>query len=401
MSGSVTPSIMPCAFVFCVPLLCVPLLCVPLTGQMFSTGAPVLPPASREMRLMAPAEYRKFAAWAEGNPKIKVIRQLPPNLSPGYRVGANFVYDLENHSWVLDRDSDGYKLFLDLKGDGDLSRANALRFHDQDGVRLIDVHMGRGEALWTARFELVPDTAVPGAVAVRMNLAASRSGKIVVHGQEIPFRLSGSSGRYDVLGSKVSFDRGRNGNYESYRPTDRWVNLAGRTYEFQVDPHGAFLTLKESDSRSDRPSLKPGSPIPDVSLPDLEGKMHALRRNSADVTLLEFWNTSCSPCREEMPKLKALFDKVPRSRFNIIGVSSDESEEVLKKYLLEFGIPWPECREADDGPMHRLMRIEMMPTYFLLSRQGEILDRWAGSGPTIAKIEAALKAVPERDGPIR
>lgn len=385
----------------CTGIFFVPILCLPLTGQVFSTAPPVLSPASRAMRLMTPAEYKRFAAWAEGNPNIKVIRQLPPNLSSGYRVGANFVYNLENHSWVLDRDSDGYKLFIDLKGDGDLSRSNALRFHDQDGVRRIDIHMGQGEALWTARFDLVPDTAVPGAVAVRMNLAASRSGKIVVHGQEIPFRLSGSSGRYDVLGSYISFDREKNGNYEPYRPTDRWVNLAGRTYEFQVDPHGAFLTLKESDSRSDRPSLKPGSPIPDVSLSDREGNVHALRRNTADVTLLEFWNTSCGPCREEMPKLKVLYDKVPRSRFNIIGVSSDESEEVLKKYLLEFGIPWSECREADDGPIHRMMRIEMIPAYFLLSRNGEILDRWAGSGPTVAKIEAALKATSAPEMPIR
>ena len=43
-----------------------------------------------------------------------------------------------------------------------------------------------------------------------------------------------------------------------------------------------------------------------------------------------------------MPKLKALYDKLPRSRFAIIGVTSDESEEVLKKYLAEFAIAWPE-----------------------------------------------------------
>jgi thiol-disulfide isomerase/thioredoxin len=224
-----------------------------------------------------------------------------------------------------------------------------------------------------------------------MNLGANRSGKILLDGREIPFRLSGSSGRYDLLGDHVSLDREGNGKFESYGPNDRWVNLAGKTYEFHVAPHGASLTLTESDSRPDRPSLKPGSPIPDVSLTDLDGKAHAFRHNTADFTLVEFWNTNCGPCREEMPKFKALYDRVPRSRFEILGVTSDESEAVLKKYLAEFAIAWPECRESDDGPVHRLMRIEGIPAYLLLSKNGEILDLWVGSGPAVAKIEAALK----------
>jgi thiol-disulfide isomerase/thioredoxin len=213
----------------------------------------------------------------------------------------------------------------------------------------------------------------------------------LLDGREIRFRLSGSHGRYGLPGDHVSFDRDGNGKYEIYGPNDRWVNLAGKTYEFHVDPHGAFLTLKEADSHPDRPSLKPGSPIPDVSLTDLKGKLHAFRHNTADFTLLEFWDTNCGPCRKEMPKLKALYDKLPRSRFDIIGVSSDESEEVLKKYLAEFAIAWPECRESFEGPVHHLLRIDGEPTYFLLSENGEILDHWVGAGSAISKIEVALR----------
>jgi len=367
------------------------LLCLPLTAQVFPTGSAVMPPSRGEMRPLTPAEYQKFATSAEGSNNIRVIRQLPPNLSPAYRLGYNFVYESANHGWILDHDSDGYKLFLDLKGDGDLSNSQPFRFHDEGGVPRIDVPMKDGVTQWTARFELVQNSGDANGAAIRMNLGAYRSGKILLDGHEIPFRLSGSSGRYDLLGHHVSFDREGNGKYESYGPKDRWVNLAGKTYEFRVDPQGASLTLTESDSLPDRPSLKPGSPIPDVSLSDLDSKAHAFRRNTAEFTLLEFWNTNCGPCREEMPKLKALYERLPRSRFDILGVTSDESEEVLKKYITEFAIAWPECREPDDGPVHRLMRIEGVPAYFLLSKDGEILDQWVGSGPAISKIEAALK----------
>ena len=371
-----------------VRVFCALLFCLPLTAQVFPTGHPIKPPSGGAMLPLTPVEYQKFATANEGYSFVKVIRKLPTNLSPDYRLGYNFIYESDNHGWILDRDSEGYKLFLDLKGDGDLSSSQPFRFHEEGGVPRIDVPMKDGASPWVARFELVQS---PGGAAVRINLESYRNGKILLDGHEIPFRLSGSSGRYGLPGDQVSFDREGNGKYESYWPGDRWVNLAGRTYEFHVDPHGGFLTLKESDSRPDRPSLKPGSPIPDVSLTDLKGKPHAFRHNTADFTLLEFWNTHCGPCREEMPKLKVLYDKLPRSRFDILGVSSDESEEVLKKYLAEFAIAWPECREPFEGRVHRLLRIDGEPTYFLLSRNGEILDHWVGSGSTIPKIEAKLK----------
>jgi hypothetical protein len=126
---------------------------------------------------------------------------------------------------------------------------------------------------WTARFELIQGSGDGGGVAIKITFGVYRSGKILLNGHEIPFRLSGSHGRYDDLpGDHVSFDREGNGTYESYDPHDGWVNLVGKTYEFHVDPRGASLILKESESSPDRPSLKPGSPIPDVSLPDIEGK---------------------------------------------------------------------------------------------------------------------------------
>ncbi len=364
------------------------LFSLPLLAQVFTTGAPVKPPSGNAMHPLTPGEYKKFADGAQGMASFQAIRRLPTNLSADYRLGYNFVYSSGNHGWILDHDAEGYKLFLDLKGDGDLSNSSPLRFHDEGGVERIDVPMKDGMSSWLARFELVPG---PDGAAVRLNDTSYRDGRIALRNHKIPFRLSGSSGRYDLLGDQVSFDSDGSGKYESYQPNDRWVNLAGKTYEFHVDPHGDSLTLKVSQSRPDRPTLTAGSPIPDVTLTDLAGVPHAFRHNPADFTLLEFWDTRCGPCREEMPKLKALYDKVPRSRLDLLGVSSDDSEQELKKYLAEFAIAWPEIREPFEGRVHSLLRIQGDPTYFLLSKNGEILDHWVGSGSTMDKLEARLK----------
>ena len=369
---------------------------LPVWPQTFPTGDPVMTLATGTMPPLTPADYEKFAAAAKGHPSIVVIAKLPPNLGPDYRLGYNFVYDHANHSWIVDHDSDGYKLYLDRKGNGDLSAAEPLRFHDEGGVQRIDVAMQDSDARWTERFEVAKArSGADGteAIVVRRSDGATRNGVIELGGHRIPFRLSGSSGRYGVLGTHVAFDREGNGKFESYEPSERWVNLAGKTYEFHVDPEGAFLTLKESDSRAERPSLRNGTPVPDVSLADLEGKTHAFRDGSSDLTLIEFWNTNCGPCREEMPLLKKLFDQLPRARFNILGVTSDESLETLRKYVAELSIAWPECRESDSGPVHQIMRIEGIPAYFLVAKNGEIVDQWVGSGGSVKRIETALDAL--------
>jgi len=359
---------------------------LPAWPQTFPTANPVIRPAVGTTPPLTPADYEKFATAAKGHPNIIVIAKLPPNLSPDYRLGYNFVHDNHNHSWILDHDTEGYKLYLDRKGDGDLSTAEPLRFHDEGGVQRIDVAMQDSNGRWTERFEV--EAKEPP--IVRRSSSATRTGVIELNGHRIPFRLSGSNGRYNVLGTYVAFDREANGKFESFKSSDRWVNLAGNTYEFEVDPQGASITLKQTDSRPERPSLKTGTPMPDVSLTDLEGTPHPFRRLPSDLTLVEFWNTNCGPCREEMPQLKKLYDQQSRERFNIVGVTSDESLDVLQKYLAELSITWPECREPDNGPVHQIMRVDGIPAYFLVGRNGEIVDQWVGSGNSVKRIETAL-----------
>ena len=372
----------------------------PLWTQTFPTGDPVTVQPTGTLPLLTPAEYEKFVAFAKGRPNIVAITKLPPGLSPDFRLERNFIYEHTNHSYIFDHDSDGYKLYLDLKGDGDLSAAEPLRFRDEGGVLRIDVPMKDSSGRWTARFEVAKVRSVPDGTEqtiVRMSTGAIRKGVVELEGQSIPFRITGSSGQYGVLGTHVAFDREGSGKYESYEPSERWVNLAGKTYEFQIDPQGASLTLKETDARAERPSLKIGTPMPDVSVTDLDGKTHAFRRGSGDLTLIEFWNTNCGPCREEMPKLKKLFDQLPRDRFNIVGVTSDDSLETLHKYIGELAIEWPECLEPDNGPVHQITRIEGIPAYFLVAKNGEIVDHWVGSGDSIKRIETALGSLLPKD----
>src|SRR5262245_32506178 len=51
-------------------------------------------------------------------------------------------------------------------------------------------------------------------------------------------------------------------------------------------------------------------PTPSLTLTDQRGINHTLAAYRGRVVLVNFWATWCEPCREEMPALQALQDKL-------------------------------------------------------------------------------------------
>jgi peroxiredoxin len=198
-------------------------------------------------------------------------------------------------------------------------------------------------------------------------------------------------GGYDRPNNRVAFDRNGTGELESYKISDRYVNLAGKTYAFSVDAAGNALTLEESETLlPDRPALEPGTQAPSFSGTDIDQKRHRSEDYRDQLLLLEFWSTSCGPCRAEAPKMAKFFNESAKGRTAFLGISSDDSEDRLREFLKQTGISWPQIREPFEGTLHRSFRAEGEPTYFLVGTKGEILDAWVGGGLAIERVSKYL-----------
>ena len=114
-----------------------------------------------------------------------------------------------------------------------------------------------------------------------------------------------------------------------------------------------------------------GKPAPDFQVTDLKGEELSLKNFRGQVVLLDFWATWCGPCIAEMPKVKRTYKKYKDQKFQIIGISLDQSMGPLKAYIEKEKLGWlhywDESREVRD-----LYGVRGIPSTFLIDGEGII-----------------------------
>jgi peroxiredoxin len=284
-----------------------------------------------------------------------------------------------------------------MYGTGDLTNVEAAHLEKVNGAFRFVTEITDGERRWPIRFQIARVKATDGEkLGVGIQSDTVRKGIIRIGETTVPFTLTGTSGRYDLPNDRVAFDRKGTGQLEIYKVSDYYVNLAGKTYAFSVDAAGNALTLEESETMlPERPPLERGTQAPEFSATDINQKSHRLEDYRGRLLLLEFWSTTCAPCRIEAPKMVKFFNESVREKVTFLGVSSDDSEERLREFLKQTGISWPQIQEPWDGAIHRSFRAEGEPTYLLLGAKGEILDVWVGGGLAIERVSKYLLPMTE------
>ena len=70
-------------------------------------------------------------------------------------------------------------------------------------------------------------------------------------------------------------------------------------------------------------NLAVGKPAPEIKGVDIHGKPLALSDYRGKVVALVFWGTWCGPCMREIPREKALVDRMKGRPFAMLGVNTD------------------------------------------------------------------------------
>ncbi len=114
-----------------------------------------------------------------------------------------------------------------------------------------------------------------------------------------------------------------------------------------------------------------------ISLPDLAG----------NYILLVFFDPHCEFCAQEAPLWQHIARGTWRDDIAVVGVVDRRSREDVAGFLKEHQLNIPVLVDTD-GSLVRQLRVEVVPTKILLSRELRILQYWQGfSTPPMSMVE--------------
>ncbi|MCK6622320.1 MAG: TlpA family protein disulfide reductase [Calditrichaceae bacterium] len=119
---------------------------------------------------------------------------------------------------------------------------------------------------------------------------------------------------------------------------------------------------------------------PDFTLPTLEGKNYQLSKNlGKGPILINFWATWCIPCREEMKKLKEIYQTYEKDGLQILSISIDDPKTVskVKSFINTNRYPFTVLLDTNNE-VFQLYKGTNPPLSLLLDRSGKIVYEHTG-----------------------
>lgn len=107
-----------------------------------------------------------------------------------------------------------------------------------------------------------------------------------------------------------------------------------------------------------------GAPAPPFALRTVSNELESFQRRAGQVTILNFWSTSCSPCRREMRELQRLLDHHP-DMFRILAINMAESRDSVAAWRDHLGLTYDLLLDPVLSVAQRY-QVRGIPTTFLL-----------------------------------
>lgn len=119
-------------------------------------------------------------------------------------------------------------------------------------------------------------------------------------------------------------------------------------------------------------TMKPwsGGATPPLALRDLEGREHKLADYKGKVVVLNFWATWCDPCREEMPSMQRLQDKLA-GKLVILAVDYGEGAPRIKDFLQKVPVKFTVLLDRDTTAA-TAWKVKVLPTTLVIDPEQKV-----------------------------
>lgn len=167
------------------------------------------------------------------------------------------------------------------------------------------------------------------------------------------------------------------------------LKAAWDAFDPQVQKYGDFA----DDIRKELEVLakvRPGSPAPDFTATDINGKPFTLSSLRGKVVILDFWASWCGPCRKSNPHMRELYDKYHSRGLDFVYVSDDDRKPEAWRKAVEQdklvgegyhhvlrGVKWDRSKGMEgidrSNDISDKYAIQFLPTKYLIDKKGNIV----------------------------
>jgi len=139
------------------------------------------------------------------------------------------------------------------------------------------------------------------------------------------------------------------------------------------------LLLSACDEPQSPLKVQVGQTVPPLTVQDLQNRPAMLQPSPGKLLMINVWATWCGPCRHEMPSLQRLADKIGGERLELVGLSVDQDDHVVREYLIEHHISFPSLLDRDFAVANGVFGVRVFPSTFFLDPDGtlvRVIEGW-------------------------
>ncbi|MEL7363424.1 MAG: TlpA disulfide reductase family protein, partial [Bacteroidota bacterium] len=176
------------------------------------------------------------------------------------------------------------------------------------------------------------------------------------------------------------------------------VATAGCGVAAEPEESAARPSLDSLASDSTQSYALPASlELPSFALPTLSGDRLSDADLAGQAIVLHFWAPWSRPSVDDLPLLDSLSAGVEHEHVRVIGVlETDVDLNAARTVVDSLGIRYPSVIDESGALARALDRVVMLPTTFLIDREGRIVERRVGAFASWEALRVRLRYLAER-----
>ena len=132
---------------------------------------------------------------------------------------------------------------------------------------------------------------------------------------------------------------------------------------------------------------------PNATFKTLAGKQFDTASLKGQVTLINFWATSCTTCVKEMPMMTEVFNTYNSKGYRMVAVAMDyDTPAFIANFVESRKLPFDVVHDVDGSIAKAFEGTKLTPTSYLIGKDGKVAKRYVGE-PKHDEFKAAIEAL--------